>query len=168
MERGFTLIELLVTAAVLVILLSVGTPAMQSLVRDARMHALVSGYLHTFNTARVSALSSGRNIAICPTDRTSACVSAWSGNMATFFDDDRDGQPDRAEDIIDHVHIAGADSIQVTFRAFARTHYLALRSNGRYRQNGTFRFCVPGELAGRAIVINAAGRARTQAISCEN
>lgn len=167
MERGFTLIELLVTAAVLAIILGIGTPAMQALVRDARMHALVSGYLHTFNTARASALSAGRNISICPTDANATCVSAWSGTMATFFDDDRDGQPARADDIIDHIHIAGADSIRVTFRAFARNHYVALRSNGRYRQNGTFRFCVPGERAGRAIVINAAGRARTQAISCE-
>lgn len=167
MERGFTLIELLVTAAVLAIILGIGTPAMQALVRDARMHALVSGYLHTFNTARASTLSAGRNISICPTDANATCVSAWSGTMATFFDDDRDGQPARADDIIDHIHIAGADSIRVTFRAFARTHYVALRSNGRYRQNGTFRFCVPGKSAGRAIVINAAGRARTQAISCE-
>ncbi len=166
MERGFTLIELLVTAAVLVIILSIGTPALQALVRDARMHALVSGYLHTFNTARASALSASRNISICPTDANATCVSAWSGNMATFFDDDRDGQPARADDIIDHIHIAGAEGIKVTLRAFGRTHYVALRANGRYRQNGTFRFCAPGESAGRAIVINAAGRARTQAITC--
>lgn len=164
--QGYTVTELLLTMLVVALLLGVGVPSMRSLLRDTELSALVSAYMHTFNSARYIAVSERRQLAICSPDAEGQCSGAWSEQLQLFYDDDRDGVLARHEDIVQVFTLPDPDDIRVTFRAFARTRYVALRGNGHYRQNGTFRFCPREGGRGKAIVINVMGRARTERIEC--
>lgn len=166
MARGFTLVELLVTMTIIVVLAGIGLPAWRSFSEEARLQALAGGYLHAFNTARTTAVMTGRNISLCPVDAEEQCTARWGDRLATFEDDDRDGRPASPKAIIDLLQVPAAADASVTLRAFGRTSHVSLRRDGRYRQNGTFRFCLPGSARGRAIVINVTGRARTEALAC--
>lgn len=165
-QQGYTLVELMVTLVVVVILLGGGYPVLQALMREAQLTGMVSSYLQTFNSARVIALTAHRQVAVCPLDSLGRCNGRWSTNLTMFYDDDRDGVLRTPDDIIGLAGTTAARDIDVTFRAFRTTRYVALRSNGQYRQNGTFRFCPREGGQGRAIVINVMGRARTEKLAC--
>lgn len=164
--RGLTLIELLCVLALAGLLLSAGYPAMQSLLRDAQLSGLVGTYLHAFNSARYAAVARQRHVSLCTLDTRGNCTGRWAGDLTLFYDDDRDGRLRVAADVIEKVAYRAPDKVNVTFRAFRTTRYVNLRSSGHYRQNGTFRFCPQGNDAGRAIVINVTGRARSEKTSC--
>lgn len=165
-SKGFTLLEMAITMAIISLALSVGIPEFGRLVRDASLSGLTSNYLHAFNTARYAAVSAGRSVSICRLDATNNCGGGWGEHFSVFYDDDRNGRLAASEDLIQVVDFKTAERINVTFKAFGRTRYVLLRSSGAYRQNGTFRFCPAGGGDGRAIVINVAGRARTEKIRC--
>lgn len=165
-SEGYTLVELVIAVAIISLVLSIGTPAFGVLVRDARVSGLTSSYLHAFNTARHAAVVSRRSVSLCQLDEANICGGRWDGHFSMFYDDDRDGRLEAGDDLIEVMDFDTTGRINVTFKAFGRTRYVLLQSTGRYRQNGTFRFCPVGGGEGRAIVINVAGRARTEKIRC--
>lgn len=163
---GFSLPELLVTLCVVSLLLGVGVPSWRQLLEDSEVSAMAGGYLHAFNSARFRAVSEHRRIAICSLGQDKACTGDWSGRFEVFYDDDNDGRLTDASELLESVQLPDPQSLSVTFRAFARTTHVALRPDGSYRQNGTFRICPRHGGRGRAIVINVIGRARSQDIEC--
>lgn len=165
--KGFTLPELVVTLAVIMLVVSAGVPAFQSLVRDAGVSGLVSQYLHAFNSARYAAVAAWRPVSICNLDAGDVCTGDWTNRLTIFFDDDRNGRLASPADLIDQVEVNAGQDVAVTFRAFGQKRFVHLRRSGHYRQNGTFRFCPPRGHRGRAIVINVAGRARTESVRCD-
>lgn len=165
-RQGYTLVELLVTVAVVVIVLGTGYPVVQALLREAHLSGMVSSYLQAFNSARVIALTAHRQVAVCTLDSRGRCSGRWASELAMFYDDDRDGVLASPDDIISLGGAPRTREVDVTFRAFRTTRHVSLRPNGQYRQNGTFRFCPRDGSPGRAIVINVAGRARTEKIAC--
>lgn len=164
--RGFSLLELILSISILSVLLGLGIPAFQHLLTDTQEQALVANYLHAFNTARYTAVATQRHISLCEMDAENRCTGRWGSRLALFYDADRDGTAKTPSDIIEWLELPAAETTQITFRAFRRTNFITLRANGHYRQNGTFRFCTPGNQTGRAIVINVSGRARTERIAC--
>ncbi|MGB5729503.1 MAG: GspH/FimT family pseudopilin, partial [Thiogranum sp.] len=63
--RGFTLVELLSTLAVAGILLTVGVPSMQDLIRNNRLTAATNLFVSSLNIARSEAIKQGRNATVC-------------------------------------------------------------------------------------------------------
>lgn len=164
--KGFTLPEMVVSVAVVMLVVSAGVPVFQSLVRDAAVSGLVSHYLHAFNSARYAAVAAWRPVSICHLGQDGVCTGNWTNRLTTFYDDDRDGRLASPADLIDHLELQAAADASVTFRAFGQKRFVHLRRSGHYRQNGTFRICPPRGGSGRAIIINVAGRARTEKIRC--
>lgn len=164
--KGYSLPEMMVSLAVVMLIVSAGVPAFQSLVRDAGVSGLVSQYLHAFNSARYAAVAAWRPVSICNLDQDGVCTGRWTNRLTTFYDDDRDGRLLSSADLIDQVELKAAADVAVSFRAFGQKRFVHLRRSGHYRQNGTFRICPPRGDSGRAIVINVAGRARTEKIRC--
>lgn len=165
-KRGFTLPELLATLCVVSLFLGVGLPSMRAILDDSEVAAMASGYLGAFNAARFRAVSEHRRIAVCAPGEHRDCSGNWAGKLQVFYDDDADGVLSSEADLLETVTLPDPQRLSVTFRAFARSNYVALRPEGYYRQNGTFRFCPRQGGRGRAIVINVAGRARTERIQC--
>lgn len=164
---GFTLIELVVTITVLGIIASLGIPAMRGLVASAAMQAHVTTYAQALHTARHLAVSRGRPVTLCALDAQQRCSGRWRQHLSIFEDNDRDGTLASARDILVDVVVKGDDDIRVEWRGFGARHYLTARPDGRWRQNGRFRFCdARHPEAGRAIVVNVTGRTRAERETC--
>jgi type IV fimbrial biogenesis protein FimT len=163
---GLTLIELLVVLAVIGMMLGLGLPAWGRLVADARMADAVASYHQAFNSARLIAVQRRRPVTICPLGADNRCAARWGARVDVFFDDDRDGQLAGEQDYLALFAAQELADMMVQWRGFGRRDRLTVNAEGHYRQNGRFRFCMPGDARGRSLVINAAGRVRTERVTC--
>lgn len=64
--RGFTLIELLITIAVASILLTLGIPSFQNIIRENRLATQVNEFVTALNMARGEAIRRGQNVSVTP------------------------------------------------------------------------------------------------------
>jgi type IV fimbrial biogenesis protein FimT len=101
---GFTLIELMLGISVLGILLGIGVPAYQGMIRQNRLAAQTNELLATAAMARSEAVKRGSTVSICPaaTDGSNACSgdASWSNGWILFNDDDGDGVYDGGVELI--------------------------------------------------------------------
>lgn len=165
--KGFSLLEMLLALALVSIMLSVGVPSWQSMIRDSTVSGLAQNYLRAFNTARHASVYSTRTVSICALDDVGRCSGKWGRHFSVFYDDDRNGVLAGQADLIEVADLAGGEDVTVSFRAFGGSRFVSLRKSGQYRQNGTFRFCPAAGGRGRAIIINVVGRARVEKIACD-
>ena len=90
--RGFTLIELAIVAAVVAILLGVGTPGMSRSIAARALSAQVAEFIAALRFARSEALKRGAVVTVCAADATSTpprCQSHdadWRGGWLVFVD----------------------------------------------------------------------------------
>jgi type IV fimbrial biogenesis protein FimT len=64
--RGFTLIELMITIAVASILLSIGVPSFQNIIRENRLSTQANELITALNMARSEAIRRGVNVTVTP------------------------------------------------------------------------------------------------------
>jgi type IV fimbrial biogenesis protein FimT len=64
--RGFTLIELMITIAVAAILLSIGVPSFQNIIRENRLATQANELITALNLARSEAIRRGQNVTVTP------------------------------------------------------------------------------------------------------
>ncbi|MFC1683913.1 GspH/FimT family pseudopilin [Pseudomonadota bacterium] len=98
-ETGFTLVELLVTCAVIVILLSMGIPAVQTMTQNNRMATETNKWISTMLMARSEAVKRQYEVIICPSTNGTAC-SDFDGTetfLMVFVDDNDDGTNDSTD-----------------------------------------------------------------------
>ena len=161
-DVGFTLIELLVTLAILAIVLSLGAPALSSLVQRARESNTYHLLTTSLATARLAAVKNGTPVTACPSSDGVTCRNdgVWETGWLIYADPRRANQP--------------ADGNAVLQSIDARGGHLALRSSlGRtrvrfspdgwsYGSNISVRLCASdGRFLGQ-VVVNNAGRPRTE------
>jgi type IV fimbrial biogenesis protein FimT len=79
-QRGFTLVELLITISLLGIVLAVGIPSFQDLIRSNQASALGVEFSRDVSRARSEAISTNRCVKMCQSD-------AGSGTCATTGND---------------------------------------------------------------------------------
>ena len=65
---GFTLIEMMVTLGIAIILISVGTPALQDMITNQGVRAASSGLMTDMSYARADAISNQRRVAVVRLD----------------------------------------------------------------------------------------------------
>lgn len=101
MRNGFTLIELLVTVSVIAIVLSIGVPSFQYIIRQNKFAAQTNGFLAVMNHARSAAVTSGKPVSLCPRNTTSdGCSSNWNNGVISFFDTNANGVLDTGDVIL--------------------------------------------------------------------
>ena len=94
-QRGFTLIELIITVAIVVILLTVGVPSFQEMMRSNRAATHANEFLTALNFARSEAVKRGRNVSLCPSTDQATCTGGtnWAAGWIVFFvNDDGDDE----------------------------------------------------------------------------
>jgi len=110
-HHGFTLVELMVTVAVMAILASVSTPALQALVNSNRLRAGANETIAVFQSARFEAIRANRQIVACmsanPNAATPSCGTAGATGWIVFQDADRNGQYGATERLIRRATVTG-------------------------------------------------------------
>jgi len=158
-ENGFTLVELAVVVAVTAILLAVGVPALQDLVRNNRLITETNNLVAHLNLARSEAVKRRAPVVVCSsTDPTAAVPECdggvdWDAGSVVFVDADGSTSVNSAADVI-RANGAAVDSID-------------LRSRG-----GTLTFGPDGSVTGGTATIFAVcddrGIARGRRITVSN
>lgn len=163
-NRGFTLIELMVTLGVSALLLSVGIPGFQGLIRDNRMTTQYNQFISGLNTARSEAVKRGIDVTICDRNANGDnCnnTGVWENGWIVFTDFDDDGVVDAGENILRvHEPLNGNNTLRSAL-AFDRNHITYNGQGFAIGFAGTFRLCDSrGARNAKGMVISANGRAR--------
>jgi type IV fimbrial biogenesis protein FimT len=97
-NKGLTVIELLITIAVAAILLSVAVPSLQTFTANNQIFAAQASIVEGLNLARFTAVTSGEEVAICPSANESACSDDnWDKGWIVFDNSDGNEIPADAE-----------------------------------------------------------------------
>lgn len=87
-EFGFTLIELIFTVAMVAILLTVGVPSFQEMLRSNRAVAQANMFMSTLNVARSEAVKRGVRVSLCSSSNQTNCTGGtnWASGWIVFVD----------------------------------------------------------------------------------
>jgi type IV fimbrial biogenesis protein FimT len=101
--RGFTLIELMITLAIAAILLTVGIPSFNEVIKNSRLSTQVNSLVTALSLGRSEAVKRGQSVTICKSANGTSCVvevGSWSSSddgWIVFVDTNSDGVVDAGE-----------------------------------------------------------------------
>ncbi|MCB1919531.1 MAG: GspH/FimT family pseudopilin [Candidatus Competibacteraceae bacterium] len=90
-QRGFTLIELIITMAIAAIVLTVGVPSFQAMMRNNRAATYTNQFMSALNLARSEAIKRGWRVVLCPGNQAGCNGNAWGNGWIVFIDADANG-----------------------------------------------------------------------------
>jgi Tfp pilus assembly protein FimT len=98
-DRGLTAIELITTVAVAIVLLAAGIPGLRGMLVRQEVTVAVTELMTHLQLARISAVTSGQRIVMCPTSDGKQCADTfeWAGGFMVFEDRDADRELGPAE-----------------------------------------------------------------------
>lgn len=157
---GFTLIELMVTLGVSALVLSIGLPGFQGLVRDNRLVMQYNQFVSELNMTRSEAVKRGIRVTMCKRNAAGTnCNNAgkWEDGWMIFTDPNNSGAVDPGEAILRvHEPLSGDNTL--------RTSEDLMTYNGQglaLAFNNTFRLCdIRGSRFAKAVVVSRNGRPR--------
>lgn len=158
---GVTLVELAVSLAVLALLVAIGIPSMQELRMRQQVNATMQLLVSHFASARMTAISHGVPVVVCPGDGGDGCRqdNDWSRHWLSFRDPDGNRRPDEDIDIYRNDSVPQDPRIRI-LSTQGRRQVRYQPSGFSYGTNLTIRICYEGRVAG-SVVVNNTGRART-------
>ena len=193
---GFTLIELMITLAIVAIVLAVGVPSFQGMMRNNRAITNANDFLSSLNVARGEAIKRGIGwrVVMCPGTAAGGCAgTAWGSGWIVFVDADAnvDGLLNQGTDNNGVCDSCTADPVTIPGEQLLRVHeplggndtltgntpvstYISFASDGSTRfansnafQAGTLTFSLCNTSNQvNTIVINSVGRARVVPQTC--
>lgn len=173
-QSGFTLVELITTMAIVAVLLTIGIPSIQTMMRNNRVAVHANEFISALNFARSEAVKLGGDslVILCPGTSSGCSGSDWGNGWIVFVDTDKSGNWS-SDDMILRVYDAlggndnlVADSNIGSYIAFAADGS-ARRAGGAFIDNDVLTFSLCNSSNQRnTIVINSVGRARVVPVSC--
>ncbi len=100
---GFSMVELLITMAIAVILLTIGVPSFQNMVKDKRMATSVDILITDLEIAKSEAMTRNQTVIVCRHNGNTATPTAcdntaeWEDGWVVFVDTNLDGKVDSSE-----------------------------------------------------------------------
>ncbi len=169
-QSGFTLIELIITLAIAAILLTIGVPSFQGMMRNNRVAAHTNEFLSSLNLARSEAIKRGLRVVLCPGNQTTGCAG-WGGDeWMVFVDANNNGLWDAGELILRMHQLGGNNTLQnVTwpdlFISFSPDGMTRRLNNAPQAGRLSLSLCNANNRRNE-IVINFVGRARVDQVAC--
>jgi len=144
-QHGFTLVELMIGLAIAAIVLTIGIPSFNDLVRNNRMTTQVNQVVGTMNLARSEAIKRGQSVDVTATSGDANWKSGWTVENAADSSDIRVYPSQKGN----HTLVADGGQSQFTYNSqgFLDTNCAA---------NCTLTLCVSGE-TGRRLTIAPSG-----------
>ncbi|MBK8535775.1 MAG: GspH/FimT family pseudopilin [Candidatus Competibacteraceae bacterium] len=174
-QRGFTLIELMITLAIVAIVLSIGVPSFQEMIRSNRFAAYTNDFLSSLNLARSEAIKRGVRVSLCKSADGVNCTTSggYQQGWIVFIDPSNPlgattPTVDAGEQIL-RVYGAVLGGFELTGNINVQS-YVSYVGSGMSQllsggfQAGTLTLCVTPKA--RLIVINSTGRARVAESGC--
>ena len=158
-QRGFTLIEMMVVLALALVLLTIGVPSFNQIIKNNRLIAQANALSGLLASARSEAITQRAVVTVCGSSNGTACDAQWSVGWISFLDvngnaavdvSDGDTVLKHMNTVPDKVNVAlvGATTVRFNSQGFAVAG-----------SSGTMRFCDDrGDTHGRALNISATGR----------
>lgn len=153
--RGFTLIELIITLSLLMLILGLGVPSMNSLIAKQGVHQTADLIVRAVHLSRSEAIRRGNRVILCFSNNSSNCNSSSPEHLLIFNDPDHTGAPTSINELI---QVVSLDTDRL------RLHYnrslLAFSARGHAAgTNGTFTIC-SADGQGAMLVVSILGRIR--------
>ncbi|MFV8784170.1 GspH/FimT family pseudopilin [Microbulbifer sp. SA54] len=92
-SAGFTLVELMVVMAILAIVISIGVPSFNTLIKNNRLSAASNDIAGALQFARAEAVRRGRTVQV------QALANDIANGLQVWFDENSDGNYDAGEEI---------------------------------------------------------------------
>ena len=163
--RGFSLTELAVAVAIAGTTMALALPSFTQLRRQSESRSASHLLTVSLATARLSAVSLNRPVAVCAATAGGACRGdgIWDDGWLGYRDDLRAGQPQTPAAVIQHV---GASQVAAGMRVRSSVH----RSQARFLPDGrssgsnlSIVVCHPdARVPALRVIVNNAGRVRSE------
>jgi len=147
---------------VMVILVGVATPAMQTMIERNRTESQLNALYGSLMMARSESITRNQNAILCMSSNGTSCTVSgnWEQGWLLFMDEDSDGvygsgdERIRSQASLQSLYTLRADS------ALAST--VVFRANGTALNTGNFKLCPPSAdvQKGFTVVLSITGRAR--------
>jgi type IV fimbrial biogenesis protein FimT len=136
-KEGFSLIELMVIVSVLALLLGLGIPAFNDMVRNSRMSTAVNDLVTSLHAARGEAITRRATVILCPATAAGTDCAA-DGNLSAgwlvFVDSNGDGSLDAAEPVVQrHGAIDSGPALDLSVSPVSRAGRIAFSNAGTLR-----------------------------------
>jgi type IV fimbrial biogenesis protein FimT len=171
-SSGFTLMELIVTLALAAIVLTLGVPSFQNVIRDDRLATRTNDFVAALQLTRSEAIKRGVRVTLCKSVTGTSCANSggYEQGWIVFIDPNNNATVDEGEAIIRifEAFPAGANMTLTGNTPVAR--YVSFIATGTSQltsgafQAGTLTLCQTPKA--RQLVINNVGRVRTVVATC--
>lgn len=145
--KGFTLIELMVTVAVLALLLTIGIPSFNQVIRDSRLTAQSNDLLGALMAARSEAVKRNNNVAVRADD------DGWAKGWSV---DEVDDSGSVVETLRSYQELTGGNTLSCTDGCTRVTFY----GVGSVNEGQEFTLCDAGGAKSRVINLQLNGKAQ--------
>ncbi|MCB1782215.1 MAG: GspH/FimT family pseudopilin [Candidatus Competibacteraceae bacterium] len=184
-KLGFTLIELIITVALVAIIVTLGVPTFQGMIRNNRIIVHTNDFISSLNLARSEANKRGRRVALCKSDKTDniiTCTTAnnccttstgdWENGWVVFVDANNNASVDAGDTVL-RVHGSwdNGDTLQgngpmATYISYSPDGFTRLAGSAAFGAGTmTFGLC-DGNNKKNTIVISSTGRAHVEKVAC--
>lgn len=174
-NQGFSLLEFIVTLAIATIVVTLGVPGFQQMLRDNRLATQTNEFLAALGLARSEAIKRGTRVSLCKSADGATCTTNGGYQQGWIVFTDPNNPPGAATPTVDpgeqvlRVYAALPGNLVLTGNRRVRS-YVSFASDGLSRlisggfQAGTLTLCAKPEA--RKIIINSVGRARVEKSGC--
>lgn len=164
-QTGLTLIELMIGVAISAILLTVGAPAIQSVLQQNQVTAAVNDVSNAARIARFTAVDQEVNTILCPSANYKICSGDWHLAKIVFADRNDNGSRDDNEPLL-----IATDPVKSGLDIAGTSGGLTFAPDGSVSHAATIKLCPPSGNAdaASAVLVSLYGRVAVAADSSGN
>lgn len=169
---GFTLIEMMLVVTILGVLLSLGLPAFDDLIKNSRRTTVVNEIVASLMTARAEAAKRGQAVSVCGLasgDDTSCTGGAnWDKGFMVFLDPDANGAIATPSTDMIRKYVVDYADIRVRTKVSAGAGHVVLQSFNQPSTGAAILVCDKkrGNAKARRVCVGTNGRAGASEIAC--
>ena len=151
--RGFTLLELIIVLIISTLLIMIGIPGFQTLIKNSRLTAVASTIHSNLSFARSQSVSYLNYVTVCPLENN-VCSNNWISGIDVFIDSDRNASYDSGE-----VLLKSGDQFNNNDSLVFPSNSITFTPDGQITGSAAkFRYCTGDERIGVSIAYS--GRAK--------